>query len=72
VVMEEFIGRVTLVTGENCGIGLEVTRQLALRGFTTILGARNLQKGEEAAKSLQQGGLKIIPIQEEWFTRASG
>lgn len=61
--MEEFVNRVALVTGANRGIGLEVTRQLALRGFTTLLGARDARKGEEAASSLLQNGPNVIPIQ---------
>jgi NAD(P)-dependent dehydrogenase (short-subunit alcohol dehydrogenase family) len=60
--MEEFTDRVALVTGANRGIGLEVARQLATRGFTTILGARDLQKGEAAAGPLRQSGLKVIPV----------
>jgi NAD(P)-dependent dehydrogenase (short-subunit alcohol dehydrogenase family) len=34
-----------------------------MREFKTILGARDVQKGEEAASSLQENGLKVIPIQ---------
>jgi NAD(P)-dependent dehydrogenase (short-subunit alcohol dehydrogenase family) len=41
-----------LVTGANRGIGLEVCRQLAGHGYTVILGARDLSKGQAAARQL--------------------
>ena len=41
-----------LVTGANRGIGREVARQLADRGFTVILTARDEAKAREAAKEL--------------------
>ena len=47
--------RVAIVTGANRGIGLEVARQLADRGYTVVLGSRDLSKGEAAAKRLKAG-----------------
>jgi NAD(P)-dependent dehydrogenase (short-subunit alcohol dehydrogenase family) len=43
---------VAVVTGANRGIGREVCRQLAERGYLTVLGARDAQKGERAARDL--------------------
>ena len=44
--------RIALVSGGNRGIGYEIVRQLAGLGHTVILGARDPQKGEAAARAL--------------------
>src|SRR5499426_4664752 len=43
---------VALVTGANKGIGLQIAKDLAARGFTVLVGSRNLERGETAAKSV--------------------
>jgi NAD(P)-dependent dehydrogenase (short-subunit alcohol dehydrogenase family) len=43
---------IAVVTGANRGIGKEVARQLALDGYTVILGSRDPAKGEAAARDL--------------------
>ncbi|MEU4805946.1 SDR family NAD(P)-dependent oxidoreductase [Actinosynnema sp. NPDC023587] len=43
---------VALVTGGNKGIGREVVRQLAGRGFTVYLGARDPERGRSAVEEL--------------------
>lgn len=44
--------QVAIVTGANRGIGLEVCRQLAARGYAVVLGSRDLAKGEAAARDI--------------------
>ena len=48
--------RVALVTGGNRGLGLELCRQLAARGVTVLLGARNPESGHEAAEMVRADG----------------
>src|SRR5450432_2226955 len=48
--------RIALVTGANKGIGFEVTRQLARKGFHVFLGARDALAGEAAARKLTEDG----------------
>lgn len=43
---------VALVTGANQGIGLQIARELAANGYTVLVGSRNFERGEEAAKSI--------------------
>lgn len=44
--------RIALVTGANRGIGQEIARQLAAAGLTVILGARQTDSGEQAARGM--------------------
>lgn len=53
--------RVALVTGAGRGIGLEVCLQLAQRGMTVILTARDPGKAETAARLLAGEGLDVRP-----------
>jgi NAD(P)-dependent dehydrogenase (short-subunit alcohol dehydrogenase family) len=50
---------IALVTGANRGIGLELVRQLAQRGFTAVLASRDPEKGRAAAERLH--GLDVDP-----------
>ncbi len=43
---------VALVTGTNQGIGIQIARELAANGYTVLVGSRNFERGEEAAKSI--------------------
>ncbi len=47
--------RIALITGANKGIGLQIAKELAVRGFLVLVGSRNLQRGEAAAKSIGAG-----------------
>jgi NAD(P)-dependent dehydrogenase (short-subunit alcohol dehydrogenase family) len=68
---ETSAGSVALVTGAYRGIGLEVSRQLARRGFATVLTARDPRKAEAAADALTKEGLKVIPLQLDVTDRES-
>jgi NAD(P)-dependent dehydrogenase (short-subunit alcohol dehydrogenase family) len=52
---------VALVTGGNKGIGHEIVRQLAARGLTVYLGARNPALGTRAAEELA-GDVRFVQL----------
>jgi hypothetical protein len=43
---------VALVTGANQGIGLQIAKGLVAHGFTVLVGSRNLERGEAAARTI--------------------
>ena len=51
--------KTVLITGANKGIGREVARQLAGRGFHVFVGARNRDAGRKAAAEIAKEGGKV-------------
>jgi len=55
--------KIALITGANKGIGFETARQLAEQNIIVLIGARDLKKGEAAAKQLRDEDFEAHPIQ---------
>jgi NAD(P)-dependent dehydrogenase (short-subunit alcohol dehydrogenase family) len=56
--------KTVLITGANKGIGHEVARQLAAKGFHVFIGARNAKAGRKAAEEIakQRGKATFLQI----------
>ena len=52
--------KLALITGANRGIGFEISRQLAKKGFRVILTAKDVKKGKKATEILLSENLDIV------------
>lgn len=64
-------GRVAVVTGANCGNGLETARALAGRGALVVLAVRDLAKGEAAVAEIAadhpESRLELVELDLAWL-----
>ena len=51
--------RIALVTGANQGVGLQLAKELVANGVTVLLGSRNFERGEAAAKTIGPGAIAL-------------
>lgn len=51
--------KVALVTGGNRGIGYELVKQLAMKGFKVILTGRDINRGQEISQNLKKLKLDV-------------
>jgi NAD(P)-dependent dehydrogenase (short-subunit alcohol dehydrogenase family) len=72
---------VALITGANQGIGLQIAKDLSAKGFTVLLGSRNIGRGEAAAKEVGPNAVAIqldvtdlasISAAAEWVRKEFG
>jgi NAD(P)-dependent dehydrogenase (short-subunit alcohol dehydrogenase family) len=63
--------KTALVTGANKGIGYEVARQLAGKGFHVFVGARNQNSGRKAADEIAKKGGKATFLEIDVADNAS-
>ena len=59
---------VALVTGANQGIGFQIAKDLVAHGFTVLVGSRNFERGQTAAKEI---GPDAIALQLDVTDQAS-
>jgi NAD(P)-dependent dehydrogenase (short-subunit alcohol dehydrogenase family) len=51
--------RIALVTGANQGVGFQVAKALVTNGVTVLVGSRNFERGEAAAKDIGPGAIAL-------------
>ena len=69
------MSKVALVTGANKGIGFAAAHELAKQGFHVLIGARDTERGEEAAQKIKADGFDAdfvtIDVTDEDSIRAA-
>jgi len=63
--------KTALVTGANKGIGREIARQLATKGYTVWMGSRDAERGHSAVNELAEAGLNVHPLEIDVASDAS-
>jgi NAD(P)-dependent dehydrogenase (short-subunit alcohol dehydrogenase family) len=56
---------IALITGANKGLGYETSRRLIELGYSVLVGARNRQRGESAARELGGTFVEIDPTDQD-------
>ena len=56
--------RLAIVTGANRGLGFEMCKQLAAKGYSVVLTARDEEQGKEAARELHGQGLNNVEFMQ--------
>ncbi|HEY0207531.1 SDR family oxidoreductase [Acerihabitans sp.] len=62
IIKQPLAGKTALVTGGARGMGLEICRQLAARGATVVIGARDEAKARDCADALRGRGYQAVGI----------
>ncbi|GGU96778.1 short-chain dehydrogenase [Actinomadura cremea] len=62
---------ITLITGANRGLGFETARRLVAAGHTVFAGARDVRRGEDAARALGARPLRVDVTDDESVRRAA-
>ncbi|PAD88188.1 carbonyl reductase [Niallia circulans] len=55
--------KITLITGANRGMGFEMAKEIGATGQLILVGARNLEKGQDAIKALRELDIKAELVQ---------
>jgi hypothetical protein len=65
-------GRTAVITGANTGLGYETATALAAKGAHVVLAVRNIEKGKDAARRIEQSAPRAhVAVQELDLTVAA-